>query len=122
MTQNVKFSLAQRLYFGTVIGAGIGITSLSAARLYLNPVSAEWLILIALTLLTGSFTVRMTKLAIRVSVSDAFVFAAVLLFGTSAATIIVAVDSLVATLLMRRGYPSGFRSPYKPAGGSPSVW
>jgi putative nucleotidyltransferase with HDIG domain len=123
MIQIVKFSLAQRLYFGAVIGAGLGITLFSAARLYLNPVSSEWLILAALTLLTGSFTVRMTKLAIRVSVSDAFVFAAVLLFGTSAATIIVAVDSLVATVLMRRReHRSLFRSFYNLSVASISLW
>src|SRR5687767_4229900 len=123
MTQNVKFNLAQRLYFGAVISAGFGITLLSAARLYLNPVSWQWLILAALTLLTGSFTVRMTKLAIRVSVSDAFVFAAVMLFGTSAATIIVAVDSLVATVLMRRReHRSLFRSFYNLSVASISLW
>src|SRR5688500_12099943 len=123
MTQSVKFSFAQRLYFGTVIGAGIGITLLSAARLYVNPVSAEWVILIALTLLTGKFTVRMTKLAIRVSVSDAFVFAAVLLFGTSAATIIVSIDSALATVLMRRReHRSFFRSFYNLSVASLSLW
>src|SRR5688500_15649792 len=102
MTQNVQFTLAQRRYFGVVIGAGLGITLLSAAHLYLSPVSSEWLILAALALLTGSFPVRMAKVAIRVSVSDAFVFAAVLLFGTAPATLIVAVDSFVATVMMRR--------------------
>jgi putative nucleotidyltransferase with HDIG domain len=123
MTNNVQFSLPQRLYFGVVIGGGLGITFVSAARLYLNPVSSEWLILAALTLLTGSFTVRMTKLAIRVSVSDAFVFAAVLLFGTSAATMIVAVDSALATVLMRRReHRSFFRSFYNLSVASLSLW
>jgi putative nucleotidyltransferase with HDIG domain len=122
MTSNAKFSSAQRLYCSTVIGVGLGITLFSGIRLYLEPVSSEWLILTALTLLTGSFTVRMTKLAIRISVSDAFVFAAVLLFGTSAATVIVAVDSLVATVSMRREHRSFFRSFYNLAVASISLW
>src|SRR5687768_7856015 len=123
MNHTVQFSPAQRLYFGVVIGAGLGITALSAARLYLQPVSSEWVILAALALLTGSFTVRMTKLAIRVSVSDAFVFAAVLLFGTSPATLIVAVDSFLATVLMRRReHRSFFRSFYNLSVASLSIW
>lgn len=122
MTKHVQFTAAQRVYFGTVIAAGLAITTLAAARLYLEPVSSEWLILAALTLLTGSFTVRMTKLAIRISVSDAFVFAAVLLFGTHVATVIVAVDSLVATLLMRREHRSVFRFLYNLAVASLSIW
>jgi putative nucleotidyltransferase with HDIG domain len=122
MTKNTQFSAAQRLYLGAVISAGLGIAVLSALRLYLNPVSAEWLILTALTLLTGSFTVRITKLALRISVSDAFVFAAVLLFGTSAATVIVAVDSLVASALMRRELRTPVRTLYNLAVASLSIW
>jgi putative nucleotidyltransferase with HDIG domain len=122
MTKHTNFSSAQRVYFGAVISAGVGIAALSAIRLYLNPVSVEWLILTALTLLTGSFTVRITKLALRISVSDAFVFAAVLLFGTSAATVIVAVDSLVASALMRRELRTPVRTLYNLAVASLSIW
>lgn len=113
---------AQRLYFGAVISAGVAVTAVSATSLYLAPVSSEWLILATLTLLTGSFTIRMTKLSIRISVSDAFVFAAVLLFGTPAATVIVAVDSIVATVLMQRENRSLFRSLYNLAVASLSLW
>src|SRR5687767_5310873 len=122
MTKHQQFSAAQRVYFGSVITAGLVITLLAASRLYLDPHSSEWVILAALTLLTGSFTLRMTKLAIRISVSDAFVFTAVLLFGTHVATVIVAVDSLVATLLMRREHRSVFRSLYNLAVASVSIW
>src|SRR5688572_10322018 len=109
MTERLRFSPGQRLYFGLMIAAGLAITVSSVAELFLHPVPSEWLILAALTLLTGSFTIRITKLSIRISVSDAFVFAAVLLFGTPAATVIVAVDSIVATVLMQRQNRSIFR-------------
>jgi putative nucleotidyltransferase with HDIG domain len=122
MTKHLRFNAAQRAYFGTVIAAGVAITLLSAAHLYFYAHSSEWLILAALTLLTGSFTVRMTRMAIRISVSDAFVFAAVLLFGTHVATVIVAVDSLVATVLMRREHRSILRSLYNLAVASLSLW
>jgi putative nucleotidyltransferase with HDIG domain len=122
MTKHLRFNAAQRFYFGTVIAAGVAITVLSAAHLYFYAHSSEWLILAALTLLTGSFTVRMTRMAIRISVSDAFVFAAVLLFGTHVATVIVAVDSLVATVLMRREHRSILRSLYNLSVASISLW
>src|SRR5688572_24197099 len=122
MTERIHYTLGQRLYFGLIIGAGLLVTSTAAAQLYLNPAPAEWVILAALTLLTGSFTIRITKLSIRISVSDAFVFAAVLLFGTAAATVIVAVDSIVATVLMQRQNRSFFRLLYNLAVASISLW
>ena len=51
------------------------MTLVSLADLYTSPVPNEWLVLAALTTLTGSFTVRIPTIAARISVSDAFVFA-----------------------------------------------
>jgi putative nucleotidyltransferase with HDIG domain len=117
-----RFSAAQRLYFYSVIAAGLTITGVAANDLYRQPPSSQWLVLAALTLLTGSFTIRVTKLSIRISVSDAFVFASVLLFGTAVATVIVAIDSLVATMFMRRENRSIFRSLFNVAVASSSIW
>jgi putative nucleotidyltransferase with HDIG domain len=122
MTDRIHYTPGQRLYFGLIICAGLAVTATAATQLYLNPVPAEWVLLAALTLLTGSFTIRITKLSIRMSVSDAFVFAAVLLFGTATATVIVAVDSIVATVLMQRQFRSFFRLLYNLAVASISLW
>ena len=122
MTQRFHFTLGQRVYFGLIIGAGLVITASAGLQLYATPPPGEWIILAALTLLTGSFTIRITKLSIRMSVSDAFVFAAVLLFGTAAATVIVAVDSIVATAFMQRQHRSIFRLLYNLAVASISLW
>jgi putative nucleotidyltransferase with HDIG domain len=122
MTQRFHFTLGQRLYFGLIIGAGLVTTASAGLQLHATPPPGEWLILAALTLLTGSFTIRITKLSIRMSVSDAFVFAAVLLFGTAAATVIVAVDSIVATAFMQRQHRSIFRLLYNLAVASISLW
>src|SRR6187399_975319 len=111
-TRSKSYSFRQRLYFGVVIATGCAIAAKCVAETFLAPASSEWLILGALTLLTGSFTIKIPRLSIRISVSDAFVFASVLLFGTSIATVIVAVDSVVATLWMRRENRSIFRSAY----------
>jgi putative nucleotidyltransferase with HDIG domain len=121
-TATSRFTAAQRLYFYGVIAAGLAITGVAARELYRTPPSSQWLVLAALTLLTGSFTIRVTKLSIRISVSDAFVFASVLLFGTAVATVIVAIDSLVATLFMRRENRSIFRSLFNVAVASGSIW
>lgn len=117
-----RFTAAQKLYFYSVIACGLTITAVATRELYREPPSSQWLVLAALTLLTGSFTIRVTKLSIRISVSDAFVFASVLLFGTSVATVIVAIDSLVATMFMRRENRSIFRSLFNVAVASSSIW
>jgi len=117
-----RFTGPQQLYFYSVIARGLAITGLAARELYRFPPSSQWLVLAALTLLTGSFTIRVTKLSIRISVSDAFVFASVLLFGTAVATVIVAIDSLVATMFMRRENRSIFRSLFNVSVASGSIW
>jgi putative nucleotidyltransferase with HDIG domain len=117
-----RFTAGQRLYFYGVIAVGLAITGIAARELYQAPPSSQWLVLAALTLLTGSFTIRVTKLSIRISVSDAFVFASVLLFGTAVATVIVAIDSLVATMFMRRENRSIFRSFFNVSVASGSIW
>ena len=63
------------------------------------PVGSQWFILVALTLLTGSFTIAMSSLSVRVSVSETFVFASVLMFGTAAGTVTVVLETLVMSFL-----------------------
>lgn len=67
-----------------------------------SPVGWEWVILAGLTLLSGSFTVRIPSFRARISVSETFVFTSVLLFGTCAGTLTVALDVLVVALMARR--------------------
>ena len=80
------------------------------------------MVLAALTLLTGSFTVKIPSLLARISVSDAFVFASVLAFGPAVATVIVAIDSIVATFWMRPEHRSLFRSLFNLASVALSIW
>src|SRR5688500_6867696 len=110
MPETSSLSSAGKWYVGAVIAAGLTVILSSVAHMYQAPPGQEWLILAALTLLTGSFTVKIPKLSARVSVSDTFVFAAVLLFGSSVPTVIVALDCLVATLWLRRTKHSRLRS------------
>ena len=86
----------------SAIGTTIAVYSL--VQLLTQNVSVQWLILAALTLLTGSFTVRIPRIKARLSVSDTFVFASVLLFGPAAGTITVVLDALIISLRLRRPF------------------
>lgn len=86
---------------GTVI-IGMLIVLESLWRVSVSPPGFEWFVLAILTLLTGSFTVRVPSLSARLSVSETFVFTSVLLFGPSAGTVTVVLDSLVISFWMDR--------------------
>src|SRR5688572_2980274 len=100
-----------RAYVLCVSAIGLSIAAHSLAQLVVQPVSLQWLILAALTLLTGSFTVRIPKINARLSVSDTFVFASVLLFGPTAGTITVVLDALIISLRLQ----GPFREPQRVA-------
>lgn len=122
MKKGAPPSLNGRLYLGGVILAGTGLAALSARDVYFRDGWNEWWVLAALTLLTGSFTVKIPGLLARISVSDAFVFASVLAFGPSVATVIVAIDSIVATFWMRPEHRSLLRSLFNLATVALSIW
>ena len=100
---------ARYTYVGTVIGAGTIIVADSLRQMLLVPPGAEWVILAALTLLTGSFTVRVPSLPAKISVSETFVFTSVLLFGPAAGTITVVLDTLVISFWMKPASRSTLR-------------
>ena len=122
MNRHLPGSRLGQLYLGAVILAGSSVALLSAKNVYTREVWNDWLVLAVLTLLTGSFTVRVPGLLARISVSDAFVFASVLVFGPSVATVIVALDSLVATLWMRPEHRSLLRSLFNVTSVALSIW
>ena len=122
MKKTLPLSKYGRLYLGAVIIAGSSIALLSVEKVYVRGAWGDWAVLAALTLLTGSFTVGIPGILARISVSDAFVFASVLLFGPEVATVITAIDSVVATLWMRPENRSLLRSLFNLATVSVSIW
>jgi diguanylate cyclase (GGDEF)-like protein/putative nucleotidyltransferase with HDIG domain len=84
-----------RAYVGVVILAGAATVFHSLYELWVRPVPWDWAILAVLTLVSGSATVRLPSLPATISVSETFVFTSVLLFGSSAGTLTVALDALV---------------------------
>ena len=98
-----------RAYVGGVSAIGLAVAVQSLAQLFLQSVDYQWAILAALTLLTGTFTVRIPGIPARLSVSDTFVFASVLLFGPAAGTITALLDALIISLRLRHHTREPFR-------------
>ena len=110
---------------GYVIGvaaAGIVVVLHSLYVLSTTPVDFRWFLLAGLTLLSGSFTVRIPTIPARLSVSETFVFAAAILFGPSAATIIVVLDTLIISLWQRRTSRSASRVLFNMAAPAVAIW
>ena len=92
----------RRNYVRAVIVCGMAVVTNSLWLLGSNPPNVEFFVLATLTLLTGSFTVKLPSLPAKLSVSETFVFTSVLMFGPAAGTTTVVIDSLVGSLWMRR--------------------
>jgi diguanylate cyclase (GGDEF)-like protein/putative nucleotidyltransferase with HDIG domain len=118
----VHLSGSARVYISVVILAGAVAVCHSLYVLHLHPVSYHWTLLAGLTLLSGSFTVRIPTIPARLSVSETFVFAAVLLFGPAAATMIVVLDSLVISLWLKQRSRSPSRVFFNVAAPSVAIW
>ena len=89
---------AGRAYVAAVACAGTLVVGHSIAQLASHRLGFQWFVLAGLTLLSGSFTVRVPGIPARLSVSETFVFAAAMLFGPAAAAVLVVLDSLVISL------------------------
>ncbi len=98
-----------RAYVLGVSAVGLLIAAHSLGQLLIQQVDTQWLILAALTLLTGTFTVRIPGVPARLSVSDTFVFVSVLLFGPAAGTVTALLDALIISLRLGHHAREPFR-------------
>ena len=94
-----------RAYVGVVVLAGFIALAQSIHHLYIEPIGEQWFILAGLTLLTGSFTVKVPSINAHISVSETFVFASVLLFGPAAGAITVLLECLIINFWIKHGRP-----------------
>ena len=122
MSARQDYPLAARAYFGAVIGSGLAVIGLSASHLFNQPPVPHWLVLAALTLLTGTFTVKVPAIAARISVSEAFVFTSVLMYGPEVATLIVALDCVVMSLWVDVAKRSTVRTLFNVSSVSLAIW
>ena len=111
-----------KLYVFAIFGFGMIVIGFSLYELQVDPISYQWLILAALTLVSGSATVRLPSIPATISISETFVFTSVLLFGPAAGTLTVALDSLVMSFWQVRKRPEPLRLLFNMGAPALSVW
>jgi putative nucleotidyltransferase with HDIG domain len=109
-------------FIATVIVAGACVIGHSLVMTASDPPGVEWFVLAALTLLTGSFTVKIPSQAARLSVSETFVFTSTLLFGAEAGTVTVVLDALVISFWLKRSTLSVSRVLFNAAAPAIAIW
>lgn len=110
-----------RLYLSAVVISGTAVIVHSTASLFASPPRWDWLVFAVLTLLTGSFSIKVPSVKARISVSEAFVIAAVLSFGLHVATVIVALDSLILSSWLRKSNRLPLRILFNMAAGALAI-
>jgi putative nucleotidyltransferase with HDIG domain len=122
MTGFAQLGRPARAYVAAVVLAGAAVVAQSTYRLLLDPPGTQWVVIALLTLLTGSFSVKVASLNARISVSEGFVFAAVLLFGAPAGTITVLLEALTVIFWMSPGGRPSHRLAFNLAAPAVAIW
>ncbi len=122
MVSSPPLSRNGRAYVSAVIVAGFLVVSQSVHGLVAHPVGFQWFLLAVLTLISGSATVKLPSVPASISISETFVFAAVLLYGPSAGTIIVALDGLVLSFWISKRHQEAYRALFNMSAPAVSAW
>jgi len=111
-----------RTYVSGVVASGLAVVGLCVVQLCLHPVPYQWFLLAALTLLSGSATVQLPSSHASISISEVFVFIAILLYGPPAGTIVVALDGLVISFWMAKRRPEWYRALFNMSAPAVAAW
>lgn len=111
-----------RAFVSIVIVVGFLVIAESLLQLYSAPIGPQWLLLALLTLISGSASVELPHSNVTISISEAFVFAAVLLYGPAAGTLTVALDGLVISFWIAKRRPEPGRALFNVAAPALSAW
>lgn len=111
-----------KLYVSLVILAGVLVVGQSLSELTHTPIGPQWLLLAFLTLISGSASVKLPWAGVSISISEAFVFTAVLLYGPAAGTVTVALDGLVISFWIARRRPQLQRALFNISAPAVSAW
>jgi putative nucleotidyltransferase with HDIG domain len=96
-----RLPLAGNLFIWGVVAAGLAVAVRAAVVLAGSAVPPQWLVFAALTIATGTVTLKIPAIESRLSVSELFAFSCVLLFGAEAGAIVLAVDGMLLSLRWR---------------------
>ena len=105
-----------------VIASGLCVIAFSAYDLAARMLTAQWFTLAALTLLSGSATVKLPSVPATISISETFVFTSVLLFGPSAGVTIVALDGLIISIWLAKRRKEFYRIAFNMSAPALSIW
>jgi putative nucleotidyltransferase with HDIG domain len=83
-----------RVFVGAVSACGLAAVAWSASVLVRSTLSVEWVLFAILTIASGMLTLKIPSIETRFSVSEAFAFASVLLFGPHVGVLTLALDGL----------------------------
>ena len=78
--------------------AGVAVLAAATFEVLTAPPPLAWLLLTALTAVTGAYTIKIPGLVVRLSVSEPTVFLSTFLFGPAAGALTAAVDAFVMSL------------------------
>ena len=110
-------------YVLAVIFVGLAVVGTSIFQLATRPVPLQqWFLLAALTLISGSATIKLPSIPASISISETFVFTAVLLYGPAAGTLIVALDGLVMSFWIARRVREPHRALFNMSAPAVSAW
>jgi putative nucleotidyltransferase with HDIG domain len=124
MNADNRLSSKGRLYIHGVIAVGSAVLVAAILELPKGPDGyyLDWLILAALTAISGSATVKLPSIPASLSVSETFVFTCVLLFGPPAGTLTVALDGLIISLWLSSNRKELHRILFNVAAPAISIW
>jgi putative nucleotidyltransferase with HDIG domain len=88
---------ALRAYVCVMVALGLGIFAHSILTLARTPHLLEWTLLGLITVLTGSFTVKIASVPASMSVADTFFITLAVLFGPAPAAIVLVCDSFISS-------------------------
>jgi putative nucleotidyltransferase with HDIG domain len=115
--------MRSQIYIPTVSALGLLVIGHCISTLIQQPVDVQWVALAVLALFTGSLTIKIPSAGARLSVSETFVFASVLLFGTCAGTITIALEILIAVSGIRwKKATDPQRVVFNVSAGALSIW
>jgi hypothetical protein len=117
-----ELSRSGRIYVRTVSILGFLVAAESLHQLLGSPLQPQWILLAILTLISGSASVKLPWAHVSISISEAFVFTAVLLYGPAAGTVTVVLDCLVISFWISKRRPEFQRALFNIAAPALSVW
>src|SRR5437867_207961 len=122
MVPTTGLSRLGRTYISAVIILGVLVVGGSLYQLCNSSIPYQWFLLAALTLISGSATVKISSSFASISISEVFVFTAVLLYGPSAGTVIVALDGLVISFWLAKRHREPYRALFNMSAPAISLW